>query len=147
MPRLSNRKRTIVGAAAVLALVALVPGCGDGRKPVFPVRGQVLDTKEQPAAGAVVIFHPVAADSQDLAKPVGRVGEDGRFRLTTYKDGDGAPAGDYTITIQWPAPKKSPFDKEEPDQLKGRYADPGTSALRFSVQKKSDNEVPAIRLQ
>src|SRR5262249_46886055 len=37
-------------------------------------------------------------------RPVGRVGADGRFRLSTYLTGDGAPAGDYTVLVVWPGP-------------------------------------------
>ncbi|MFO0951873.1 MAG: hypothetical protein U0835_12120 [Isosphaeraceae bacterium] len=35
------------------------------------------------------------------SRPSGKVSEDGTFQLTTYEAGDGAPAGEYTATLQW----------------------------------------------
>jgi hypothetical protein len=136
-----------VGALAVVGLAVLASSCGGGRKPVFPVRGQVLDAKGKPAAGALVIFHPVQPDPKGPPKPVGRADEDGRFALTTYKEGDGAPAGEYVITVTWPRPKKSPFEPEAGDRLQGRYASPDRSNIRFTVENKPDNEVTPIRVQ
>ena len=136
-----------VSVAAVVCLAALASSCSNGRKPVFPVHGQVLDASRKPAVGALVIFHPVNADPKDPLKPLGKVDESGRFALTTYVAGDGAPAGDYTITLTWPTPKKTPFDPEGGDQLQGRYAKPERSTQRFTVESKPDNEVPTIQLQ
>jgi hypothetical protein len=135
------------GILAVVCLTALLPACGSGRKPVFPVRGQILGPNQRPALGALVVFHPVNPDPADPVKPLGRVDDKGRFTLTTYQEGDGAPAGEYVITVTWPVPKKTPFDAEGGDQLQGRYANPQRSALRFSVEKVAENEVPVIRLQ
>lgn len=127
-------------AAAALALLAC--SCG-GREPVYPVRGKVLDAGGRPAVGALVVFHPVAAGA---ARAVARADADGNFALTTYAEGDGAPAGEYVVTIEWPAARKSPFEPEGPDRLQGRLRDSKTSKIRFRVEKNSDNEVPAIRL-
>jgi hypothetical protein len=106
------------------------------------VEGQVLDAEDKPAAGALVIFHPVKADDQDLNKPRGYVDDNGRFSLTTYEKDDGAPEGDYIVTIEWRARKTSPFDKEGGDQLAGRYSNPKTSTLRATVDKGSTNLKP-----
>jgi hypothetical protein len=145
MQRLSPPSRVArwLGVAAVVCLAS----CSNGRTPVFPVHGQVLDAKQKPAVGALVVFHPVNPEPKEQPKPLGRVDENGRFELTTHVGGDGAPAGTYVITIVWPTPKKSPFDREGGDQLQGRYANPERSQIRFTVEGKSDNEVPTIRLQ
>src|SRR5262249_36760667 len=123
-------------ATALGCLAVLASSCGEGRKPVFPVQGRLVDAKDRPAAGALVVFHPAQADPRDPIRPLGRVGEDGRFALTTYKEGDGAPAGEYVITVTWPAPRKTPFEPDPGDQLKGRYANPERSTQRFTVEKK-----------
>ena len=130
----------------VLLSIAGVPACSD-KHSVYPVRGRVVDVENKPAAGAMLIFHPSAPDPKDSSKPVATVDEDGNFTLTTYKAGDGAPAGEYVITITWPGKKKSPFDRPEPDKLKGRYADPATSALRYTVENNPGNEVSTIVLK
>lgn len=135
------------GVVATICLAVLSLSCSNGRKQVFRVHGQVLDAKGKPAVGAVVIFHPVNADTNDPLKPVGNVDENGRFSLTTYTEGDGAQAGDYVITITWLTPKKTPFDSIGGDQLRGRYTTPERSPHRFTVENKLDNEVPTLHLQ
>jgi hypothetical protein len=135
-------------ARAMLALLAvLVLSCGGARrKPVYPVRGQVFAGKDQPAAGALIVFHPVAED--DPNKPRALVEEDGSFSLTTYDKGDGAPEGEYVVTIEWRPPSANPFaaKKNEPDKLKGRYVDPKKSKLHFRIEKKAENVLDPIRL-
>jgi hypothetical protein len=140
----------VVGAVALVAFVALTPGCGsNGRRPVYPVHGTVLDSKDKPAAGAMVFFHPIETVEGELIKPLGYVQEDGTFALTTYTKDDGAPQGEYSVTIEWRQPKSSPFGARNPgpDKLQGRYGDPGRSKIRFQVDPKPENTVPPIRLE
>src|SRR5262249_32068836 len=118
LPSFALHRRLLVFGGCI-ALLLLTSGCGNGQKEVYPVEGQVLDAEDKPAAGALVIFHPVKADDQDLNKPRGYVDDNGRFSLTTYEKDDGAPEGDYIVTIEWCARKTSPFDKEGKDQLAG----------------------------
>ncbi|AMV30396.1 hypothetical protein VT84_38745 [Gemmata sp. SH-PL17] len=77
---------------------------------------------------------------------IARTDEQGNYALTTYAEGDGAPAGDYIITITWPVPKKTPFEPEGGDQLAGKLAKPERSPHKFTVSKQSDQEVPVITL-
>jgi hypothetical protein len=128
-----------------LAIVAaLLASCAaNTRKPVFPVRGQVF-VDGQAAVGATVFFYPVESDPEALA-PYGVVDDNGSFSLTTYLTFDGAPAGEYVVTIRCPGPPKRPGDEQGPDRLKGRYDNPKTSTLRAKVEKKS-NELEPFRL-
>src|SRR5215472_1146311 len=110
-------------------LIVCVPACGSNRPPCYPVRGEVFVGKgkaRKPAAGAVVVFHPTASAAGDVPRPTAHVGEDGTFELTTYVKGDGAPAGEYAITIEWIPPRPPPphWPKQIGDRLKGRYSDP-----------------------
>jgi len=136
----------------MLAIVVLcVPSCGGNRPPCYPVRGEVFvgqGQERKPAAGAVVVFHPTVPASGEVPRPSAHVGEDGKFALTTYVKGDGAPAGDYAITIEWRPPRPPPpyKPKQTGDWLQGRYADPSTSKIHFTVEKRTDNEVPVIEL-
>jgi len=131
---------------AVSLLPLLLAGCSGVKEPLYPVHGKVLDARDKPATGALVIFHPVDRDEIRVPKPVGRVAEDGEFRLTTYTEEDGAPSGEYAVTILWPGEKKTPFGPPGPDQLKGTYADPKSPKFRFTVGPTVDNEVPTIKL-
>ena len=136
------RKRLLI-----LSLILIVPACGPSKKTVFPVKGKVVDGGGKPLTGATVLFHPVVADPKDANLPTAHVDESGSYSLTTYVQGDGAPPGEYAVTILWVPQKKNPLDTQAPDKLKGRYANPSKSKIRFTVEKKDLNEVPDIRVE
>src|SRR5437868_3533656 len=89
------------GLLAAGALVALTSGCGGNKGPqLYPVKGSVRINGE-PARDVNVVFTPVAlpADGATPLSPSAVTGEDGSFRLMSFKPGDGAPAGDYQVTV------------------------------------------------
>jgi hypothetical protein len=139
--------------ALVLApLVLCVPSCGNNGPACYPVRGEIFvgqGKDRAPANGAVVVFHPTAPASGEAPRPTAHVGEDGKFELTSYVKGDGAPAGEYAITIEWRPPRPPPphKPKQTGDRLQGRYAEPRTSTIRYTVEKGKDNNVPTIELK
>jgi hypothetical protein len=144
---ISERATLPAGVSRLLLLAVLaLAGCAkaSNRLPVYPVHGKLLVGGE-PATEAFVAFHP-APDNPAPAWTVGQVDAEGNFALSTYVSGDGAPEGDYTVTITW---KKRGGPVNEfigPDRLKSLYADPQTSKLRFRVEKKPVNEVPPYQL-
>jgi hypothetical protein len=136
--RRPQRVILLTGAAALFLMLSSCAG-KSGRKPVYPVRGQVF-VGDKPAVQAFVVFHPADDEGPQATRPYGHVGTDGSFFLTTYDPGDGAPAGEYLVTIVW-APV---VGTEEPhDRLKGRYRDPKTSELRATVQE-GPNELSRV---
>ncbi len=114
-----------------------------------PVRGQVFAERTEPAAGALVVFHPVEADVEPTLRPVAYVDEAGNFELTTYDRGDGAPSGEYVITVEWREKPATPFsaDNEGKDRLRGKFANPDASKFRFTVDGDSEHVVPTIHLE
>jgi hypothetical protein len=64
------------------------------------------------------------------------VDKEGRFAISTYLSGDGAPAGEYAITLEWLTYK--PFGNQwgGPDKLKGRYSKVADSDLRITVEQQ-----------
>jgi hypothetical protein len=88
------------------------------------------------------MFTPVAPPSGGATplSPAAVTGEDGSFRLMSFKPGDGAPAGDYQVTIIYPMDR---FNKHLSgiDRLKGKFANPKTSGLAAKVEPKN-NEQP-----
>lgn len=121
-----RRKLVLLCLSGLLAC-----GCGSGRKPVFPITGKVL-VNGKPAAHAMVVFHPVGENGPDVVKPRGKVETDGSFTLTTYDGNDGAPAGDYQVTVeQWLSSGKA--DEGPSNRLPARYAKPDTSGLTAKV--------------
>jgi hypothetical protein len=133
-----------VGAMVLVALAGV--GCSDGKKKVYPVKGRVVDAEGKPAVGAVVILRDVSVADEGPNRPTGRVGEDGEFRLTYYTEGDGAPEGEYAVTLIWPTPRKSPFEPEGNDRYAGKFASPQSPLTRFRVERSPANEIPLIQL-
>src|SRR5688500_8562528 len=90
-----NLTRTGKAALTVAAMGLLVlTGCGEKRIHVVPVSGK-LTVQGQPAAGAQVVLHPVAADRDEPFAAVGQVQNDGTFKIGVYDRDDGAPPGEY----------------------------------------------------
>jgi hypothetical protein len=65
---------------------------------------------------------------------------DGTFALSTYTANDGAPAGEYAVTVVWWKPLVDANGKPGPNLLPERYARPETTPLRATV-KAGTNEV------
>lgn len=95
--------------SVLLIGVPLLAGCDDGPK-IVPVSGQVLIDGEPLTHG----FVQVAPAGYRPAS--GKIGEDGRFTLTTTKPGDGCVVGTHPATVvgtesidagsqRWHAPK------------------------------------------
>lgn len=130
----------VLGVATVLAA-----GCGDSGPKLYPVKGTVkVDGK--PAADATVFLHRKGRDNPNEPVPYGRCAADGSFAVTTTKNGDGARAGEYAITVVWPDMSKAPDGNGgRPDLLRGAYEKAGKSTLKATVEEK-DNQLPEIAL-
>ncbi|HEX8201053.1 MAG TPA: hypothetical protein VF590_11235 [Isosphaeraceae bacterium] len=129
-----------------LATALLVGGCGrdETHVPVFPVRGQV-QFEGKPAPGALVVFHPLE-DAGDDIRPTARVEPDGSFRLSTFDKDDGAPVGEYTVTVEWQKLVTKGADTEVgPNVIPDRYAKAETSPLKATVGE-APNELPPLQL-
>jgi hypothetical protein len=128
------------GCLGALVLAVLSAGCSGGRKPLFPASGQVLYQGKEPALGAFVVFHPVGAATEEALRPYGYVQKDGSFSLTTYKKDDGAPEGEYGVTIVWQRSDEKVLDREKrgngPDLLQGRYGDPARPRFKVTVTRQ-----------
>ncbi len=120
-------------ASLALALISLVfVGCGNGeyRTPTHTVRGKLTDGSK-PVAHAQVVFHPVGGGSAETLKPRGKTDANGEFTLTTYDGNDGAPAGEYRVTVElWATPRLSGGPE---NQLPPKYADPAKSGFTATV--------------
>jgi hypothetical protein len=112
-------------------------------KPVFPVHGR-LTYQNKPMGQARIAFLPFGEGIRGTTAQA-TADDDGRYQLTTYRRGDGAPAGQYTVTVYWPAPRPSSAkldptdDTPAPDRLRDAY-DVTRSKLKATVQER-DNEI------
>jgi len=136
-------------AAAAAALVAsLAAGCGNGKPEAVPAGGKVMFNKTTPAAGALVVFHPAdpAFEKRIGGKPFARVKDDGTFALTTFAEGDGAPEGEYGVTVDWRGKAKdAKFSFGEGGAagvplLNPKYSNPQQPSLRATVKKGDGNQ-------
>jgi hypothetical protein len=129
---MKQTRSLILTAVALLAVGVTSCGKADGRKPTFPVTGKVLLPDGKPAEHASVVLHPVGEDGQDVPKPRGKVAADGSFSLTTYDAADGAPAGEYRVTVElWRTTGRG--DEGPTNRLKPRYANPESSGLTATI--------------
>jgi hypothetical protein len=141
-----NRRLSRSPLAVCLALAALCTGCGAAHKPVYPVHGEVR-VDGRPPVHALVTFHPVADDGKDAIHPTGSVDDQGHFTLTSYASGDGAPEGEYRVTVAWFLSSGRPGDDSPPaNYLPGRYARADATPLR-AVVRKGGVELEPFQLQ
>jgi hypothetical protein len=123
-------------AAAVLMLTLV--GC-TSRKSVVPVRGKVF-LGGKPADGALVVFNPVGENDPNTVRPQGTVGSDGAFEMTTYKEKDGVPPGEYKVSFVWLI--EHPKTKKEWSPLPARYMDPQQSGVRVTIGEGTNDLQP-----
>jgi hypothetical protein len=144
-------RRTLLGL--LLASAWLVPpGCGSGHPKTTSVTGSVT-YQGQPVGGAQVMFYcKTGRPAEGVTDPAGR------FTLTTFRDNDGALAGEHAVVISKPmhagnvaqkaaidnphAPPASPGGaRTMPRQaIPARYALPGQSPLRATVTLGGSND-------
>jgi hypothetical protein len=141
-----SMKRSAIrhGVGVALAIVVVFAlGCGkssDGPKP-YPVKG-TLKVNGEPAAGATIAFYTTQPFKKTII-PNAITEADGSFTLMTYAPGDGAPVGDYEVTVLWPTYRVGRYIG--PDRLNKAYTNPMKSGLKAEV-KADDNVLPPLEL-
>lgn len=147
----TGRKIAVVLLAIFTATIA--SSCGKstrpevkGKLPLFPVTGKLL-TDGQPMPGAELLFYPVHEFPKEAAKQLPRatVDADGSFKVSTYAPDDGAPAGDYRVTVSWKGPVEGHMNGEQvadlPEKVPFTVQNPRTTKLKVQV-KEEQNTLP-----
>ena len=134
------------GWLALCCMVFLGISCGGKGPPVFEVRGQVL-YEGKPVPHAFVVLHPLE-NSVGAVRPSASTDGDGWFVLSSHHAEDGAPAGDYAVTVEWRKATSLDADASalSPNLLPPKYSKPATSGLRISV-RPGNNEDQILRLK
>jgi len=149
VPRAPISAVRLISTSFEVALIGLIlfTACNkapDDRLPVFPVSGQVTFQGQSPE-GAFVVFHPKAA-TPNSPRPSGYVDKAGNLKLNTYSAGDGAPAGDYAVTVEWRKLVVKGADAETgPNVLPSKYSSPKTTTLQARVVE-GPNDLPRITI-
>jgi hypothetical protein len=145
------RART-VSLLAAAARFAAAPGFSSGQPATVKVFGKVMFKKTTPAADALVVFHPLGDEFERRVggKPLGKVSADGSFTLTTYDPDDGAPEGEYGVTVEWRGkPKEGKMNlgiegggsgAAAQSLLNPKYGNPQQPAFKVTVKKGQPNE-------
>lgn len=147
--------RRATSTAVKLILAICLSGCGsnDSRLETHPVSGSVFINGE-PASGCTVTFVPRDAELRGAVIPAGSTDESGTFQLTTYETGDGAPAGEYGVSLIWEATSWPSMNAEggidpvvtvRPDRLLNRLSSPEKSGLKATVVE-GENALEPFRL-
>lgn len=132
--------RSVLCLAAIGLAASSLSGCGPAKARLYPVTGS-LKVNGKPAENALILLHPPAT-TKETVRPSARVKADGTFEVTSFEEGDGAEAGEYTITVEWRLPPKTPFDGNGPDQLQGAFSNPATSNLKATVNAGATSLAP-----
>ncbi len=122
----------------------LLSGCSgnDWQARTYPTTGQVMINGAPPAKSIIKLeYLGSPADSRELP-PFAIVRNDGTFTVTTYKTGDGAPLGEYAITIRWPKDLSNP---ESPDRLLDAFSSKDKAITNITITK-GENIIPPIDL-
>ena len=116
----------------------MISGCTepvDGPK-TYPVQGKVT-YKGEPVPKGTITFQP------DQGQPsVADIQPDGTYRLSTFKEGDGAVAGHYRVFViantadPTKIPGSSPGWTPPKDLVPTKYNKPETSGLKATVSEE-----------
>ena len=90
-----SRRRICLSLGLLIALGTATTGCGRAGVTVYPVTGRVT-YKGMAIQRGTVLFSPLDAK---LPPARGVIEADGSYRLTTFRDGDGAVAGEHRVIV------------------------------------------------
>ncbi len=135
--------RRLVNVFAIVSAVMVCVGCSQDswHAKTYPAKGKLFVNGE-PATNVVVSLLPKGSgvDSR-MSIPWGIVDEEGEYVLTTYSANDGAPAGEYLVTLRWPS---SPSAAD--DRFNDAYFTPDRNVATVVIQK-GENEIAEIALK
>ena len=118
-------------AALSIGLAVSLTGCNDEevRLPTYKVSGKVVRNGTG-VANATVVFHANRTEL-GLVKPRAITTSDGSFEMTTYEASDGAPFGEYEVSVeQWLTDKP---DEGPRNRLPTALGNPAKSGLKAIV--------------
>jgi len=130
-------------------MLACGAGCGESHpneKQVFKILGKV--TVDGKAVGELqVALHDASGpDTKQPTYPQGFTNPDGTIRISTYEEGDGAPAGEYNVTFSWQEYNLISRGFSGPDKLNKKYSDPKTTPIKLSLGQGKSNDLGTVEL-
>lgn len=134
-----GRMLTLTAASLLFAA-----GCGEKRVEVFPATGKVTFDGEIPVGGQIVL-HPADPANAVGVAPRATVKPDGSFTITAYESGDGAPPGDYVVTLEWY--KMTEEDGGAgPNVVPKKFTDPKQSPIKVTINAGAPTTLEPIKI-
>lgn len=134
-----SRKQFVTMAVVSLAFHLALIGCGSSNPQTHAVHGRVTFEGKPLAGGGSIRFVPVSGPGKEAG---GNIAADGTFRMQTYKENDGAIAGQHRVEIVQNQivkaavyPEVKPTTDKEPGPV-----EPISPEVRISAQE----EIPAV---
>ena len=96
----------------------------------------------------MVVLHPLNQPDASPFPAAGTAGKDGVFVVGSRLSNDGAPEGEYDVTLIWPEEQdpKNPSENTPPDRLKKRYDDVKHAKWHVHV-KAGDNALEPFTVE
>jgi hypothetical protein len=138
---------------SVLLLVGLT-GCSDTETiptpKLYPTSGQVIYAGK-PAEGVYVSFVPEGGVIPGIkGHPTATTDAQGKFRLTTLTEGDGAPPGVFRVVLIWDSAATNEESETGGDRFKDWY-DAKHTPLKVTIKEGTNElapfQIPEIRTQ
>lgn len=128
---------------------ATFPKVDDG-VPVTKVTGRIL-IDDVAVPGVMVRYKPeteIGEKRPQFSRHYVITKNDGTFALKTYRDGDGVPAGEYSLYCQLFAldPQDARENGDE-DRLGGQYSPPNPPVKQFTVENGKPVDLGTIELK
>ena len=118
-------------------------GCGANGPQVQPVSGDVVFQDGVALQGGLIEFSTV----EPPMTAQGKIGPDGKFRLTTVREGDGAVAGEHRVIVLPLAFNDLEHHKHDKQNLRRpakKHASYETSGLKFQVRAGETNHFKVV---
>ena len=138
------RGTRVILATFAAVTATMLTGCGKSdRVDVYPTEGRIL-CNGKPLAGALVVLYPQGQPDAPVT-PRGQTDSDGRYTLGTYSAGDGAPEGQYAVTVlHYPMQQQNGGWTAAANALPKKYASPTTTSLRAQIARGSNSLAPLV---
>lgn len=143
MLELPRCRSYLTGVALFLTSCALVGCTKQGQLPTARVSGRIT-YRGQPLVHGEIKFFPLQESGEGVRVAYGTLDSQGRYRLGTYREGDGAIVGDHRVAVECPEQATTDGGKrgEIPEPAKGlipsRFTDPATSGLTAHVGRDNN---------
>jgi len=125
-----------------ILLILVCSGCNSGKLKTYPIEGQVVFEDGSPVKVGIVETKAVGGAVQ----ATGSIAKDGSFSLTTYRQNDGAIAGEHKVVIVQFIPVED-IPNYRPSTMgvvNRKHATYHTSGLSMTVVPNGENKIKLV---